>query len=563
MLTIKRPNRLPIALQTILGGTLGALLLALCFAVPALAAEPPLLPHRLRDGFDEGRLLRVQGPRQVFRGDLTVEEGEVIEDDVTLYSGNVDVQEGGRITGDLIVFSGNIETEEGSTIEGDIINYSGDVTVAGRVGGDLLVWSGNVELAATATVDGDVGVASGNLDREAGSTISGDVIQGPSFRFPGRVVPNVPDVPKKPGISFGSEPHSFFGSIMGFIGRLFVAALMTAFTMLLVGGLFYLRPQLIADTRKQLHEHLALSAVIGAVANLTIIFLASLLAITVCLLPLALVPMLLLLAVNVVGWSVASQIAGERIVTVAKQEVQPALTILVGALFLTGVCALLWAFGGCFRFLAFLLIFVVSSLGTGAVLAPWVNRSRGASGAGGTNGGNVPPSEPVPPSGPAPSGAPAVYDAPVETTTVETDVAAPIDYVTAEEVNTAAEQPPAQAPKARARGGKRAAETSSSAESPAPEGATAEPVEQDVAAPIDYVTAQEVITTDTVTEGDDFLQIKGIGPTYARRLKDAGYATFAQLAAASPEEIAAAIGWPVDRVRRSEVIDQAKVLAQR
>jgi large subunit ribosomal protein L21 len=76
------------------------------------------------------------------------------------------------------------------------------------------------------------------------------------------------------------------------------------------------------------------------------------------------------------------------------------------------------------------------------------------------------------------------------------------------------------------------------------------------------VTAQEVITGETVTGGDDFLRIKGIGPTYARRLKDAGYSTFAQVAAATPEEIGAAVGWPVDRVRRSEVIDQAKVLAQ-
>lgn len=49
-----------------------------------------------------------------------------------------------------------------------------------------------------------------------------------------------------------------------------------------------------------------------------------------------------------------------------------------------------------------------------------------------------------------------------------------------------------------------------------------------------------------MTGGDDFLRIKGIGPTYARRLKDAGYATFALVAAATPEEVAAAIGWPVD-----------------
>jgi hypothetical protein len=36
---------------------------------------------------------------------------------------------------------------------------------------------------------------------------------------------------------------------------------------------------------------------------------------------------------------------------------------------------------------------------------------------------------------------------------------------------------------------------------------------------------------------DDLTLINGIGPTYAQRLKDAGIATFAQLAALTPEEV--------------------------
>ena len=38
------------------------------------------------------------------------------------------------------------------------------------------------------------------------------------------------------------------------------------------------------------------------------------------------------------------------------------------------------------------------------------------------------------------------------------------------------------------------------------------------------------------TEGDDLTQIDGIGPTFARRLGEAGITTFAQLAALSPEK---------------------------
>ena len=39
---------------------------------------------------------------------------------------------------------------------------------------------------------------------------------------------------------------------------------------------------------------------------------------------------------------------------------------------------------------------------------------------------------------------------------------------------------------------------------------------------------------------DDLTVINGIGPTFARRLKEAGVDTFAKLAAAQPEEIKAA-----------------------
>lgn len=601
MLTRNMPKQLPVALW----GMLGALCVAVVVATPVMAAEPKgalLLPDaaesiQLEGPFalpELGDNIPVQGPRQVFRDDLTIRGGQVIEDDVFVYSGDVDIEDGGRITGNLVVFSGNIEIDEESAVEGNITSYSGNITVGGHVGGDLAAMGGNVELASSARIDGDISVVSGNIEREAGATVGGNVVQGPGFRLPGGFAPDAPDGPVQPGINFGDTTPSFFGSLLRFIGRLFTAALTTALMMLLVGGLFYLRPQMVADTRKQLQEQAALSAVVGAAANLVGLFLAGLLAVTICLLPLALVPLLLLAAVNVAGWAVASQIAGERIVKAVKQEVQPALTILVGALFLTGISALLWAFGGCFRFIAFLLIFAISSLGTGAVLLPWINKRRGFGGAG--KGGNVPPSG-TPPSGPT-SGAGMSYDVPVETDVaapmdymtareindgqragggvspsaaassaperveevevVEHDLAAPIDYMTAEEINSTAEQPAAKPSKARSRVSK----TERSEVAPS-EGSAEDNVEQDVSQPIDYLTAQEVVTAETVGEGDDFLRIKGIGPTYARRLKDAGYATFAQLAVASPEQVAEAMGWPVDRVRRSEVIDQAKVLAQR
>lgn len=592
MLKIWKPQMSKVVWRGAAASLVLALILAAAVSGPVYAQDGQNVP---RSELPDGRPIP-QGARQILRDDLNV-AGEVIDDDVIVYSGDVELDDGGRITGDLIVFSGNIDIDEASGVDGDVMAYSGDVSVAGFVGGDLSNLSGNVELASSARIDGDISVVNGSLEREDGATVSGNVVRGPRFGFGDPMFEG--DGPREPrGVSFDrSNGSGFFGAILGFIGRLFVAALLTAFAMLLVGGLFYMRPQWIADTRRRMNEQLALSAVLGVLANLVLLFLAGLLAVTICLLPLALLPMLGLLAINVVGWAVASQVVGERIVSATRQQAQPVLAILTGALVLTSICALLWAIGSCFRPLAFLLVLAISSLGTGAVLAPWVNKRRG----GETGGGDVPPGGPV---GPAPSGPVPSAHAPVETdvaapidyvtaeevnlsgdrgrafdsttaesseleeesiayqgtadTVVESDVAAPIDYVTAEEINTTQEQKPAAPAKPRTRGARKAAgEQSASASAPGDE-----QVELDVAAPIDYVTAQEVVTSETVSEGDDFLRIKGIGPTFARRLKDAGYHTFAQLAAASPEEVAAAIGWPVDRVRRNEVVDQAQMLAR-
>ncbi len=567
---------------------LGVCVAMLLWATPLLAAGPDGRAPRP----DIGRSIPVQGPRQIFNDDLKVESGQVIENDAMVYSGNVEVEEGGRINGDLFVFSGNIEIEEGGAVDGDVVNYSGNVSVAGFVGGDISALSGNVDLESSARVEGDISVVSGNIRRDEGASVGGNVVQGPTFRFPGSFGPGAPDVPS-PGISFARQPNTLVGTVLGFIGRLVAAALMTLLAMLLVGAVYYGRPQLITDTRRQLESQLALSAVVGGLANLTVIFLAGLLAVTICLLPLALIPLLVLFAVNVIGWAVISQIVGEKIVAFAKQEVQPVVTLLVGTFFASGILALLWALGGCFQFVAWLLLFAASSLGTGAALLPWINRRRGFGGSG-DGGGDVPPASPAPR---GPSGADVETDvaAPIDYVTaeeinagarggqaataastaeapvqsadlagrevVEHDVAQPLDHVTAEEINATAEQ----APKPARQRSTRRAQASTPDQQPAAEGQQAgdrnQIVEQDVAAPLDHVTAQEINTTEALAEGDDFLQIRGIGPTYARRLKEAGFSTFAQLAVATPEAVAEAIGWPVDRVRRSELIDQAKVLA--
>ena len=93
-------------------------------------------------------------------------------------------------------------------------------------------------------------------------------------------------------------------------------------------------------------------------------------------------------------------------------------------------------------------------------------------------------------------------------------------------------------------------------------------VEQPVA-PAEVAAAEsqpDVAVDESTVAGpaidDDFTQIAGIGPVFDQRLKDAGIRTFADLAARTPAEIAEIIKWSPERVERSEIIAQARRLAQ-
>jgi predicted flap endonuclease-1-like 5' DNA nuclease len=91
----------------------------------------------------------------------------------------------------------------------------------------------------------------------------------------------------------------------------------------------------------------------------------------------------------------------------------------------------------------------------------------------------------------------------------------------------------------------------------------------DVGQPLDYLTGEEVnaaaragLSQAMGPVEDDFTRIKGIGPVFDRRLKEAGVRTFADLAATPAEQIAEIVGWPLERVTRSDIPGQARHFAE-
>jgi predicted flap endonuclease-1-like 5' DNA nuclease len=391
-------------------------------------------------------------------------------------------------------------------VEGDVSALAGNVTIAGVVGGDVSALSGNVDLRETASVDGDVSVISGRIQRARGAEVDGNMVQGPELRMPrpfsgwfGRA-PSAPDLPE----TVMQTRNTFWGWLGGLVLRLILAVIFTAIVVLLAAVFFNIRPDLIRPLRTVMIERTAYSFVVGLIVNLLLGVITAGMIAMICLAPIGLFTGLVLLALNLVGWTVASQLVGERIAGYIKTPMQPIASLALGALLLTGTVAFLWALGGCLRPIANVTWLLVSSFGVGAAVVHWLKLDGRLT--------TAPSPAPVEPAAPA-SSAVQVYTPVEQPQQGDVSSGGPITPVA-----------PASFP---------------SPFTPAPE-----------------------ITPSTPVAEDDLTIIRGIGPSSDLRLKAAGVRTFAQLAALTPEQIAAIIGMPVERVIEDDLVGQARRLAE-
>ena len=79
----------------------------------------------------------------------------------------------GRRNGDRVRIGGDVTVEEGEVIDGDVVSVGGSVRVDGEVQGDVVSVGGSVSLGSHALVQGDVTVVGGPLHRDAGALVRG------------------------------------------------------------------------------------------------------------------------------------------------------------------------------------------------------------------------------------------------------------------------------------------------------------------------------------------------------------------------------------------------------
>ena len=440
--------------------------------------------------------------RQVFNDDLTVRNSEVIEGDVVVYQGDVAVAHGGVIRGNLVVYSGSIEVDEGGRVTGDITAFSGNVEINGAVDGSITAWSGDVNLGRSAVVGGDVSVVSGEIAQTRGAVVKGSLLRGPSVNLP-MLPPQM--LPLQMGALTAPQPSVAPPSpaeiFWNALRRVFSALLVLGVAILVALLLLKWRPALVDEMRTLLAERTALAFAAGLIFNLLGLALIGLLWITFCFRPPAVLLGLLLTAVNLVGVVIVGDELGRRLAAqLGAPWVQPWRTV-IGIAIPGAVIAFLWILGSCFGFLAFLGALILSAFGAGAMLVKVLKLGE--------------------PHSPAPA----------------TTAPAPIAPETSPGVDAAA--PAMVAPAA-------------PVEDAAP-GAVATP---------DAPPGSPMSIDPLLIREDDFTRINGIGPVFDQRLKAAGIHTFAELAARTPAEIAEIVKWPLARVERAAIVEQARQLAQ-
>ncbi|MGA7730295.1 MAG: hypothetical protein WCD37_03370 [Chloroflexia bacterium] len=278
--------------------------------------------------------------RTIFGSDLTIEEGETVQ-------GNVSVT-----GGDLVVYG---------TINGKAHVVDGDADIHGLVVGDLtIITGGSITLYEGSAVEGNV-VASGDIDLQDNSRVEGSVtslggavIQGQNALVGGTI--NKIDSPAQALQNFmnANAPHTpgasgNFGQHLSPFGRFFgwlSLGIFSAIVLALAVGLAALFPRRIRVSSATLEAEAGPSVVVGIITALLTfpLFGIASLVLAITIVGIVLIPVLaaLLLIAFLFGFVVVSQWLGNRLYDTARhaestyvpRQSQPAtliIEVLLGA----------------------------------------------------------------------------------------------------------------------------------------------------------------------------------------------------------------------------------------
>jgi hypothetical protein len=305
----------------------------------------------------------------VFAQDGHEQPGQVI------FGSSRNLEAGDIITSDLVIFGGNLTMADGSRIEGSAVVFGGNGEISGEIDGDLAIIGGNARLGPTARVNGDVASVGGQANIAEGAYVRGQVVETNTFDLSRLPVPFRRGIPPVPEFNVGNryQPFDQFVRIVLALVRGLIVALVVSGIGLLVVLFLPDHTRTVSQTVRQVPPSSfgvgLLTLIVGALA---VIFLA----ITICLIPIALLLVLALGLATLYGWIVVGYLLGVRLLQTLQKDKQPTpvAAALVGIFAVTVVQQSLIAFSRlpCLGFLFWLLgaglWLLVASTGLGAVI---------------------------------------------------------------------------------------------------------------------------------------------------------------------------------------------------
>jgi len=278
---------------------------------------------------------------------------------VVIFGKDFTLESGKKLDGDLVVFGGNVVLEEDSVVDGTVFIMGGSATVAGEVVDELVVIGGNIELKSTAFIGGDVVAWGGQVERAEGAAVKGNVLTGITTRFfrGPRIVRVLPFPPTPGRVPLETGTRFFFNTMMDIFKAVVTALALMALGLLVV---LFLPRQTEMVAQAVLAAPLP-SLEVGFLTAVVAVGLTALLAITVCLSPIALFIGLVTTAAGFFGWIAVGLLVGQKLLEGLKaQEPAPLLAVVIGVLLISLISAL-----PCLGFFVFL---GVVSLGLGGVV---------------------------------------------------------------------------------------------------------------------------------------------------------------------------------------------------
>lgn len=299
----------------------------------------------------------------------TLESDETLNGSLAVIGGNADIEKDASVNGDIALIGGNLNLD--GNVSGNVALIGGNLTISGKIDGDIVLIGGQALLTETAIVNGDIVTMGGQVTQEPGAQVSGEIVNNaPPINIPDVPnipnVPGVPNVPNTPDINVSVNP---FWEVAGVLGR---AVAVAAIGMLLT---LFLQPQMerVGDT---LARQPVLAGSFGLLTLVVAPLVMLIMAVTVILLPVALIVAFVIPLAWLFGIVALGQEVGERFTNAINQTWAPVLATGFG----TFLLLLVGGFVGLIPCVGWLLPFLVGLIAVGGVAMTWFG-TRSAPGA--------------------------------------------------------------------------------------------------------------------------------------------------------------------------------------